>query len=90
MTNKVQDIVSLDVTKITASNVVDHSKVQSIKPSTGNVLPTHYVPVVSVISGSNLDEKDGYQQGMTNQKYKNDNLALIITEIYLLLNVILI
>ena len=76
MTNKVQDIVSLDVTKITASNVVDNSKVQSIKPSTGNVLPTHYVPVVSVISGSNLDEKDGYQQGMTNQKYKNDNLAL--------------
>ena len=78
MTNKVQDIVSLDVTKITASNVVDNSKVQSIKPSTGNVLPTHYVPVVSVISGSNLDEKDGYQQGMTNQKYKNDNLALIL------------
>ena len=78
MTNKVQDIVSLDVTKITASNVVDHSKVQSIKPSTGNVLPTHYVPVVSVISGSNLDEKDGYQQGRKNQKYKNDNLALIL------------
>ena len=74
MTNKVQDIVSLDVTKITASNVVDNSKVQSIKPSTGNVLPTHYVPVVSVISGSNLGEKDGYQQGMTNQTYKNDNL----------------
>ena len=78
MTNKVQDIVSLDVTKITASNVVDNSKVQSIKPSTGNVLPTHYVPVVSVISGSNLDEKDGYQQGRKNQKYKNDNLALIL------------
>ena len=63
MTNKVQDIVSLDVTKITASNVVDNNKVQSIKPSSGNVLPTHYVPVVSVISGSNLDEKDVYQQG---------------------------
>ena len=76
MTNKVQDIVSLDVTKITASNVVDNSKVQSIKPSTGNVLPTHYVPVVSVISGSNIDEKNGYQQGRKNQKYRNDNLAL--------------
>ena len=74
MTNKVQDIVSLDVTKITASNVVDNDKVQSIKPSTGNVLPTHYVPVVSVISGSNIDEKNGYQQGRKNQKYKNDNL----------------
>ena len=68
MTNKVQDIVSLDVTKITASNVVDNNKVQSIKPSSGNVLPTHYVPVVSVISGSNLDEKDVYQQGRKNQK----------------------
>ena len=68
MTNKVQDIVSLDVTKITASNVVDNNKGQSIKPSSGNVLPTHYVPVVSVISGSNLDEKDVYQQGRNNQK----------------------
>ena len=57
MTNKIQDIVPLEVTNFIVSDVIDENKIQSVKSISGKVLrrQSQSVPTISLISGNEDD-----------------------------------
>ena len=71
MTNKIQDIVPLEVTNIKVPDVLDEKNIQGIKQVSGNLLHRQSVPVISVISGNVEDDvrRDNYLQGIYQQIY---------------------
>ena len=57
MTNKIQDIVPLEVTNFIVSDVIDENKIKSVKSISGQVLrrQSQSVPTISLISGNEDD-----------------------------------
>ena len=66
MTNKIQDIVPLEITNITVPDVLEESKLQGIKQIGGNVVHRQSIPAISVISGNigAEDRRNNYDQGI--------------------------